>query len=105
MLRSTLRSARGSAPGPWCGTAVALCCVMLLAAGCSAGAAAAVGPYTGQSVEVVGSWTGAEQANFERVLRAFGDRTGARVRYTSGGSDLSVLVSSRLGAGNPRTSR
>ncbi|GAA1560222.1 ABC transporter substrate-binding protein [Dactylosporangium maewongense] len=85
----------------WRGTAAGLCCTLLLAAGCSAGAAAATGRYTGQSVEVVGSWTGAEQANFERVLRAFGDQTGARVRYTSGGSDLSVLVSSRLGSGNP----
>lgn len=91
--------------GSWRGTATALSCTLLLAAGgaagCSAGAAAATGRYTGQSVEVVGSWTGAEQANFERVLRAFGDQTGARVRYTSGGSDLGVLVSSRLGSGSP----
>ncbi|MFC5002746.1 ABC transporter substrate-binding protein [Dactylosporangium cerinum] len=89
-----------SLPGSWHGTVVGLCCTLLLAAGCTA-AVAAPGRYSGQSVEVAGSWTGAEQANFERVLRAFGDQTGARVRYTSGGSDLSVLVSSRVAGGSP----
>jgi hypothetical protein len=79
----------------------ALCCVVLSAAGCAAGTASPSKPFAGQSVEVAGSWTGAEQANFERVLRAFAAQTGARVRYTSGGSDLGVLVSARLGGGEP----
>ena len=76
------------------------CVVLLLPAGCAA-AVAADKPYAGQFVEVAGSWTGDEQANFQRVLRAFGDHTGARVRYTSGGSDLDVLVSARVGSGTP----
>ncbi|WP_432842762.1 ABC transporter substrate-binding protein [Dactylosporangium sp. CA-092794] len=80
--------------------AALLCCALAPAAGCDA-TATPDKPYTGQSVEVVGSWTTAEQANFERVLRAFTARTGARVRYTSGGSDLDVLVSARVGSGTP----
>ncbi|GAA4263525.1 ABC transporter substrate-binding protein [Dactylosporangium darangshiense] len=80
--------------------AAGLSCVVLLVAGCGA-ETAPTKPYTGQPVEVAGSWTGAEQANFERVLREFAKQTGARVRYTSGGSDLDVLVSSRIGRGKP----
>ncbi|MFF5234346.1 ABC transporter substrate-binding protein [Dactylosporangium sp. NPDC000521] len=99
--RRRLAETTATTPRSWRGTAVWLCCALLLAAGCTADADAASGRYSGESVEVAGSWTGAEQANFERVLRAFGEQTGARVRYTSGGSDLSVLVSSRLAGGSP----
>ena len=74
--------------------------VLLLAAACGTDAGTAK-PFAGQTVEVAGSWTASEQANFERVLAAFGKQTGARVRYTSGGSDLDVLVSSRIGGGKP----
>ncbi|MFG2044658.1 ABC transporter substrate-binding protein [Dactylosporangium sp. NPDC048998] len=80
--------------------AALVCCVVPMSAACDATGAAGK-PYAGQSVEVVGSWTTAEQANFERVLRDFTARTGARVRYTSGGSDLDVLVSARVGSGTP----
>ncbi|MER7277831.1 extracellular solute-binding protein [Dactylosporangium sp. NPDC000244] len=75
-------------------------CAALLLAGCDAAEGPAK-PFAGQSLDVAGTWTGAEQANFERVLRAFGDRTGARVRYTSGGGDLGVLVSGQVAAGVP----
>jgi ABC-type glycerol-3-phosphate transport system substrate-binding protein len=88
-----LRSLRRAAAG-------LLWCVLLVPAGCDA-AAAPGKPFAGQALDVAGSWTGAEQANFERVLRAFGDRTGARVRYTSGGSDLDVLVAARIAGGTP----
>ncbi|GAA0740743.1 ABC transporter substrate-binding protein [Dactylosporangium roseum] len=80
--------------------AAGLWCAALLLAGCDAVETPAK-PYAGQSVEIAGSWTGTEQANFERVLRAFGKQTGARVRYTSGGSDLEVLVSARVRGGTP----
>ncbi|MER7274608.1 ABC transporter substrate-binding protein [Dactylosporangium sp. NPDC000244] len=74
-------------------------CLALLLAGC--GGAAAPGPYAGQTLEVAATWTDAEQANFEQVLRAFGRQTGARVRYVSGGSDLEVLLSARIAGGTP----
>ncbi|MEV0128449.1 ABC transporter substrate-binding protein [Dactylosporangium sp. NPDC050688] len=83
--------------------AAVLCCavVAVAAAGGCDGADGLGKPFAGQQVEVVGSWTTAEQANFERVLHAFSAQTGARVRYTSGGSDLDVLVSARVGNGTP----
>jgi len=50
------------------------CLVVLLPAGC-ASAAASDKPYAGQFVEVAGSWTGDEQANFlksrARIDQAF----------------------------------
>ncbi|MEV4516077.1 ABC transporter substrate-binding protein [Dactylosporangium sp. NPDC049525] len=80
--------------------AAALWCVLLAPAGCTA-VASPDRPYAGQTVEVAGSWTGEEQAKFQRVLRAFGQRTGARVRYTPGGSDLDVMLSAQVAAGSP----
>ncbi|GGM83446.1 ABC transporter substrate-binding protein [Dactylosporangium sucinum] len=82
------------------GRVAGVLCAALLLTGCNPADGSAK-PYAGQSVEVAGTWTGAEQANFERVLRAFGTRTGAKVRYTSGGSDLDVLVAGRIRAGTP----
>jgi ABC-type glycerol-3-phosphate transport system substrate-binding protein len=64
-------------------------------------AGAGSGPLAGQSVEVAAIWTGAEQAHFQTVLAAFERRTGAAVRYTSGGDDLPTLLNSRLAGGSP----
>jgi len=55
----------------------------------------------GKTVEVAGPWSGTEQENFERVLTEFAKRTGAAVKYTSGGNDLPVLLNSRLAGGAP----
>ena len=35
------------------------------------------------------------------VLDAFSQKTGAKVRYTSGGNDLAVLLNSRVAGGSP----
>lgn len=75
-------------------------CVLVAPAGCTA-AVPPDKPYFGQTVEVAGSWTGDEQAKFQRVLRAFGEKTGALVRYTPGGSDLDVVLAAQVGAGTP----
>ena len=78
----------------------------LVAAGCTTAndrpPGVLVGPdLTGQTVEVAATWSGTEQENFQAVLAAFHDRTGATVRYTSGGNDLAVLLNSRLAGGSP----
>jgi ABC-type glycerol-3-phosphate transport system substrate-binding protein len=88
---------RGAAP------AAALALLVLSATGCLPGAPAGVGtgPLAGQTVEVAAIWTGAEQAHFRAVLDAFERRTGASVRYTSGGDDLPALLNSRLAGGAP----
>lgn len=59
------------------------------------------GPLAGQSVEVAGTWSGTEQAGFQQVLDAFAAKTGATVKYTSGGDDLAALINSRLAGGSP----
>jgi ABC-type glycerol-3-phosphate transport system substrate-binding protein len=43
-------------------------------------------------------WSGVEQRNFERVLRAFARRTGVAVRYTSAGYSVPVFLRARLAA-------
>ena len=59
------------------------------------------GNLDGQVLEVAATWSGVEQANFQAVLDAFAKKTGAQVRYTSGGDDLAALVNSRLAGGAP----
>jgi ABC-type glycerol-3-phosphate transport system substrate-binding protein len=55
----------------------------------------------GATVEVAATWSGVEQQHFQAVLDEFARRTGATVRYTSGGNDLPVLLNSRLAGGSP----
>jgi ABC-type glycerol-3-phosphate transport system substrate-binding protein len=63
---------------------------------------AANGPdLKGQTIEVVASWSGTEQKNFQAALDAFAKKTGAKVNYTSGGDDVATLVTSRLAGGAP----
>jgi len=74
----------------------------LTLAACTPGTTSgAPGPLAGQTVEVAAIWTGAEQASFRTVLDTFERRTGATVRYTSGGDDLPALLNSRLAGGSP----
>jgi len=70
--------------------------------GSSSGAGGAGLPdLTGQKLEVVASWSAAEQAAFEAVLKGFTDKTHAQVTYTSAGNDVGVLINSRLAGGAP----
>ncbi|MFD4676154.1 ABC transporter substrate-binding protein [Lentzea sp. NPDC058450] len=75
--------------------------VALAAAACSGGATGASEDLAGQTVEVFGPWTGDEQKSFEQVLQAFGDRTGAEVKYTPAGDELPTLVQTRVSGGTP----
>lgn len=75
----------------------------LTAAACSGGAAGTgtSEDLQGQTVEVVGPWTGDEQKAFEQVLKVFTDRTGAEVRYTPAGDELPTVVQTRISGGTP----
>ncbi|SDK06507.1 alpha-glucoside transport system substrate-binding protein [Lentzea albidocapillata subsp. violacea] len=75
----------------------------LTAAACSGGAAGTgtTEDLKGQTVEVVGPWTGDEQKSFEQVLKVFTDRTGAEVRYTPAGDELPTVVQTRISGGTP----
>ncbi len=75
---------------------------LLAACGTTSGPVSANGkPLSGQTVEVAAVWSGVEQANFQAVLNAFSAKTGAVVKYTSGGNDLVALINSRLAGGAP----
>jgi len=56
---------------------------------------------TGQNVEVAAVWSATEQANFQKVLDAFADQTGATVTYTSTGNDIATVLGTRIQGGNP----
>jgi alpha-glucoside transport system substrate-binding protein len=86
----------------------ALAVTMLLSAGCvDSGSGHDGGPggpqadLRGRTVEVAATWSGVEQKNFAAVLDEFARRTGATVKYTSGGNDLPILINSRLAGGAP----
>jgi alpha-glucoside transport system substrate-binding protein len=66
----------------------------LAAAGCG-------GTLSGHRLEVIGEWSGVEQTRFQMVLDAFANKTGAQVRYTSGGNDVNLVINSRLAGGAP----
>ncbi len=85
-------------------TAVAAVVVLSVGA-CTAASPAptdpALGNLAGRTLEVIATWSGAEQENFRAVLEEFGRRTNATVNYTSGGTDIAVLINSRLAGGEP----
>ncbi|WP_188190591.1 ABC transporter substrate-binding protein [Nonomuraea sp. SYSU D8015] len=55
----------------------------------------------GVKLEVAAKWTGAEQKNFEQVLKAFSDKTGAQVTYASTGEDTGAYLGPRIQGNNP----
>lgn len=55
----------------------------------------------GTALEVVGSWSGAEQARFSLVLRAFSASTGVAARYTSAHGQVPTTLDARIAAGDP----
>jgi alpha-glucoside transport system substrate-binding protein len=60
-----------------------------------------LGDLRGRTVRVVATWSGTEQENFRAVLDEFERRTHATVQYTSGGTDMAVLLGSQLAGGEP----
>lgn len=57
--------------------------------------------FSGTTLNVVAAWSGAEQANFEQVLAAFSEQTGAEVTYTSFGDNGPTYISGQLEGGTP----
>ena len=75
----------------------------LTLAGCSSGTTAAVGSgeFAGDTLEVSAAWSGAEQANFEAVLAAFEEQSGATVNYTSFGDNAATTLGTQIEGGSP----
>lgn len=55
---------------------------------------------SGQTLEVAATWSGDEQAAFEKVLAGFSDATGAKVTYTSTGDEIATVLGTRIQGGN-----
>ncbi|SDJ04681.1 carbohydrate ABC transporter substrate-binding protein, CUT1 family [Actinokineospora alba] len=79
----------------------------LAATACSPGESASVsatdgdGALKGQTVDIIGTWSGEEQARFEKVLAAFTAKTEAQVRYTGAGDELPTVVQTKVSGGTP----
>ncbi|WP_416444506.1 ABC transporter substrate-binding protein [Leucobacter sp. HNU] len=55
----------------------------------------------GVTLNVAADWSGAEQKNFEQVLAKFEQQTGAKVNYTSYGSDVATVLGQKVDGGDP----
>ncbi|MER7953672.1 ABC transporter substrate-binding protein [Streptomyces sp. NPDC096030] len=83
-----------------CCSALALA---LAATACGGGTVSAGGgskELSGQTLDVAGVWSGAEQKNFQKVLDAFTEKTGATTRFVSTGDNVSTVVGSKIEGGN-----
>ncbi|MFG2572057.1 ABC transporter substrate-binding protein [Streptomyces sp. NPDC048481] len=83
------------------------CTALVLALGataCGGGEPVAAGggdqALGGQTVTVAGVWSGSEQKNFQKVLDAFSEKTGAKTRFVSTGDNVSTVVGSKIEGGN-----
>ncbi len=55
---------------------------------------------SGQTITVAGVWSGSEQKNFQKVLDAFTEKTGAKTQFVSTGDNVSTVVGSKIEGGN-----
>ncbi|WP_200261113.1 ABC transporter substrate-binding protein [Streptomyces sp. HSG2] len=81
------------------------CTALVLALGataCGGGTVEAGGDKSldGSTVTVAGVWSGAEQENFQKVLDAFSEKTGARTEFVATGDNVSTVVGSKIEGGN-----
>jgi ABC-type Fe3+ transport system substrate-binding protein len=58
-------------------------------------------PLAGKKVEVAAVWAKDEQKNFEAVLKAFSDKTGATTTFTSTGDAIGTVLGSRIASNSP----
>ncbi|GAA2620571.1 ABC transporter substrate-binding protein [Streptomyces vastus] len=86
---------------------LASCTALALALGataCGGGPVTAAGdgdkPLNGQTLTVAGVWSGTEQKNFQKVLDAFAEKTGAKAQFISTGDNVSTVVGSKIEGGN-----
>ncbi len=82
--------------------------VVGLVAGCSSStpggtpaSSSSAKSLAGVTLTVAADWSGAEQANFEKVLAKFQTDTGATVNYTSYGNNVATTLNTKITGGNP----
>jgi ABC-type glycerol-3-phosphate transport system substrate-binding protein len=67
----------------------------------TASASATTPNLSGVTLEVAAEWQKDEQKNFQAVLTAFEQKTGAKIKYTSTGNDTATILGTRVAGGNP----
>ncbi|MFF6800575.1 extracellular solute-binding protein [Streptomyces sp. NPDC012616] len=65
------------------------------------GASVTLPKLDGKSLEVAAVWTGAEQANFKKVLAEFEKRTGAKVTFVPAQDPIINFLGSKVAGGQP----
>jgi alpha-glucoside transport system substrate-binding protein len=89
------------------GVVAGVAAVSLALAGCSGGGDGGdkkvdvEGDFSGTTLKVAAAWSGDEQKNFEKTLKAFEDATGAKIDYTSFGDNGPTYIQGQLEGGNP----
>lgn len=117
MMRRTLRTPRSSRAAQATAAAVVIGALTLSAcggsskdknddgstssAGSSGGSAVTLPKLNGASLEVAAVWTGAEQANFKKVLAEFEKRTGAKVTFVPAQDPIINFLGSKIAGGAP----
>jgi len=99
--------------------ALLLAAVFLVIVGCSSGTTtttagettttggapetttSSVPDLSGQTMEVAAVWSGAEQANFQKVIDAFQEQTGVQITFTSTGDQIATILGTRIQGGSP----
>ena len=61
--------------------------------------------FSGVTLEVEATWSGAEQENFQAVLDKFTADTGAKVNYTSFGDNGATVIGTQVEGGNRKSLR
>src|SRR5450756_1631198 len=74
--------------------------LLSLAAVVTAVACGKISTPSAGSVNVMATWTGAEQASFMAVMKPFTDQTGITIQYEAS-RDQDALLTTRVAAGNP----
>ncbi len=67
----------------------------------SGGATTGAADFSGVTLDIEATWSGAEQANFQAVLDKFASDTGAKVNYTSFGDNGATVIGTQVEGGNP----
>ncbi|MBW1603374.1 carbohydrate ABC transporter substrate-binding protein [Streptomyces sp. JJ66] len=84
-------------------TAATALALALAATACGDGGTtgpASDGEFSGQTITVAGVWTGTEQKNFQKVLDAWSEESGASVEFLSTGDNVSTVIGSKIEGGD-----
>jgi alpha-glucoside transport system substrate-binding protein len=83
------------------GRVLSVAVLVSLLSACGSSTTTSSKPLAGKKVEVAAVWSKDEQKNFEAVLKAFSDKTGATATFTSTGDQIGTVLGSRIASNSP----